>query len=132
MKKLVNVFLLNLCLCLSVAYGQDVKIAGKVTDGENAVLPDVNILVSGSSLGTVTDADGKYAINASASGSLVFSFISYESQAVAINGRSSIDVKLVQELKTLNEVVVVGYAKEDRCYRGFVGNFYERICTAAG
>ncbi len=114
MKKLVSIFLLNLCLCLGFAYGQDVKITGKVTDGENAVLPGVNILVSGSSLGTVTDAEGKYAISAPASGSLVFSFIGYESQTVAINSRSSIDVKLVQELKTLNEVVVVGYGTQKK------------------
>jgi len=114
MKKLVNIFLLNLCLCLSYAYGQDVRITGKVTDAENAVLPGVNVLVSGTSQGTVTDAEGKYAINAPATGSLVFSFIGYVSETVGINNRSVIDLKLAQESKTLSEVVVVGYGTQKK------------------
>ena len=114
MKKHVVVFLLNLCFCVSAAYGQEIRITGTVTDAENAVLPGVNILVSGSSTGSVTDADGKYSISAPASGSLVFSFIGYESQTVAINNRSVVDLKLTQESKTLSEVVVVGYGVQKK------------------
>ncbi|GLU53815.1 SusC/RagA family TonB-linked outer membrane protein [Dyadobacter frigoris] len=114
MKKVVSLVFFNLFLCLGFAYAQDVKISGKVTDADNAVLPGVNILVSGSSQGTATDADGKFTINAPAKGSLVFSFIGYVSQTVEINGRSIIDMQLTQESKTLNEVVVVGYGTQKK------------------
>lgn len=114
MKKIVSLIYLNLFLCLGLAHAQSNKITGKVSDADNLTLPGVNVLVGGTSQGTVTDADGKFSIEAPASGSLVFSFIGYVTQTVAINSRAVIDVQLVPESRTLNEVVVVGYGTQKK------------------
>ena len=72
----ILIFLFSLlCTC---AYAQNSPITGTVTGQDKEPLPGVNILISGTSQGTVTDADGKYAIDAPADASLVFSFIEKE------------------------------------------------------
>jgi TonB-linked SusC/RagA family outer membrane protein len=114
MKTIVNVFFTYLVLIQSHAFAQNGKVTGTVTDQDNAALPGVNILVSGTSLGTATDGEGKFVINAPANGSLVFSFIGYESQTVQVSNRSVIDVKLVQESRSLGELVVVGYGTQKK------------------
>lgn len=114
MKKIVSVFVLNLLFCLNQVHAQENRITGQVTDADNASLPGVNVLVGGSSQGTVTDSEGKYAINAPGNGTLVFSFIGYVSQTVEINNRSVINLQLTQESKILNEVVVVGYGTQKK------------------
>lgn len=104
-KNLAFVFLI-FCMCQSVVFGQNLNITGKVTGQATEVLPGVNILVSGTNQGTVTDADGKFTIAAPPAASLVFSYIGYVSQTVSINSRSVINVQLIQEEKNLTEVVV--------------------------
>lgn len=90
-------------------------ISGKVTSASES-LPGVNVLVLGTSQGTVTDADGKYSITVPNGGSLVFSFIGYVSQTVAVNNRSVIDIKLEQEAKNLDVVIVtaLGIKRESK------------------
>ena len=95
-----------LFLCQSVVFAQTSRITGKVTDQANEALPGVNILVSGTNKGTTTDASGKYTVDAPADASLVFSYIGYLNQTVKVNARSIIDLKLTQEERNLNEVVV--------------------------
>ncbi|GAB3938304.1 SusC/RagA family TonB-linked outer membrane protein [Larkinella terrae] len=116
MKKPVRVLVWLLFLCQSYGFAQSSRITGKVTGSDNKALPGVNVLVSGTTLGTVADADGNYAINAPANASLVFSYISYLSQTVAVNGRSVINVQLVEDTKNLNEVVVtaLGIKRESK------------------
>ncbi|ACT92261.1 SusC/RagA family TonB-linked outer membrane protein [Dyadobacter fermentans] len=111
MRKLFSLCLVFLGLGGSVL-AQNARITGKVTDQDNAALPGVSILISGSSQGTVTDGDGNYVINAPGSGTLVFSFIGYESQTVEIGNRSVIDIKLSQGSRSLDELVVVGYGTQ--------------------
>ncbi|WAC14194.1 carboxypeptidase-like regulatory domain-containing protein [Dyadobacter pollutisoli] len=67
--------LLLLCLWCGSSIAQSSRITGKVTGQDKEPLPGVNILISGSSQGTVTDADGKFAIDVPVNASLVFSFI---------------------------------------------------------
>jgi TonB-dependent starch-binding outer membrane protein SusC len=92
------------------------KISGTVKDNEtNSGLPGVSILVKGTTKGTVTDADGKYAIDGVADGAtLVFSSVGYVSQEVAVGASSVVDVTMVADVKTLGEVIVTGYGSQSK------------------
>ncbi|MEQ9437897.1 MAG: TonB-dependent receptor [Cyclobacteriaceae bacterium] len=91
-----------------------IVVEGTVTvqeDGEG--LPGVNILVKGSSMGTITDVEGKYSINVpDENDTLVFSSIGYLTQEVAVNGRTIVNVTLTEDVHSLEEVVVVGYGTQ--------------------
>jgi TonB-linked SusC/RagA family outer membrane protein len=117
--------LLFTCMAVSSAMAQ-YTVSGKVTSGEDqSPLPGVNILVKGTTNGTITDADGAFSINAnSANDVLVFSFVGFLTQEVAINNQTALDVVLATDAKQLSEVVVtalgiekskakVGYAIQD-------------------
>ena len=102
-------------LAMSVGYAQDQTISGTVTSEEEGPLPGVNVLVKGTTLGTVTDLDGNYRISAPNEESiLVFSSIGYTSQEIAVGNQSAIDVVLVPDVQSLSEVVVVGYGTQER------------------
>ncbi len=102
--------------CVAV-YAQH-TITGTVSDEKGNVLPGANILLKGTNTGTVTDADGKYSIDISqdqaGAGILSFSFIGYNSYEEAIGNRSVINVSLSPDIRTLSEVVVVGYGTTDQ------------------
>src|SRR5690606_10377183 len=94
----------------SPTLAQDVKIQGTVTAQESGdPIPGANILIKGTSAGTITDLEGNYAIQSPEEGVLVFSFIGYDSQEVPVQGRNVINVELVPSLSSLDEVVVIGY-----------------------
>jgi TonB-linked SusC/RagA family outer membrane protein len=103
------------------------KVQGTVSDAKGP-LPGVNIKVKNTTIGTVTDANGKYVLNDIDGGAtLVFSFIGYNTQEVPINNRSTIDVMLAESQKALNEVVVVGYGTSKRIdLTGAVGSVSEK------
>ena len=88
-----------------------VSVSGTVSSqADGAVLPGVNVLVKGTTTGTVTDVEGRYTINTPGEEAiLVFSSIGYLTQEVAMNGRIRIDVVLTEDVQSLEEVVVVGY-----------------------
>ncbi|MBU2914036.1 SusC/RagA family TonB-linked outer membrane protein [Reichenbachiella agariperforans] len=93
----------------------DITVKGKVTDADDGSgLPGVNVLIKGSATGTVTDLDGNYTITADEAGTLVFSFIGYLTQEAPISGRSTVDVSMALDVKSLEEVVVVGYGEQRR------------------
>ncbi len=97
-------------LCLSFpALAQNVIVTGTVheSDGEPAI--GASVTLKGQTTGVATDIDGNYRIEAPANGTLVFSYIGYNSQEVAVDGRTSIDVTLQSSTAALNELVVVGY-----------------------
>ena len=91
-------------------------ITGRVTDGaDNSPLPGVNILVKETSVGTVTDVEGNYRLTApDEATTLVFSSIGYQTQEVAINGQSTVNVALAADVQSLSEVVVVGYGSQKK------------------
>ncbi|MEM8966353.1 MAG: TonB-dependent receptor [Bacteroidota bacterium] len=91
-------------------------ISGTVTDSEtNEPLPGVNILAKGTTQGTVSDVEGQYNITvADEVTALIFSSIGYISEEISINDRSTIDVVLVPDIASLNEVVVIGYGTKER------------------
>jgi TonB-linked SusC/RagA family outer membrane protein len=91
-------------------------LTGKVTDATTGeALPGVNIIIKGTNTGTTTNANGEYSLNVpDAASILVFSFISYTTEEVPVNGRTTIDITLAPDVKSLREVVVVGYGSQQR------------------
>lgn len=99
-------------MCLAIAWSdasaQERTVSGRVTAAEdNSPLPGVNVVIKGTTTGTVTDGSGNYNIEApSGGGTLVFSFIGLTTQEVEIGDRTRIDIQMAQDAKQLNEVVV--------------------------
>src|SRR5690554_5296700 len=91
-----------------------VRITGAVTDETGMPMPGVTVSVSGTTVGTATDLEGKYALEVSEGSTLVFSFIGYVTQSVVVGDRSVVDVVLIEDLTSLDEVVVVGYGSQRR------------------
>jgi TonB-linked SusC/RagA family outer membrane protein len=96
----------------------NVTIKGKVVDEKGIGLPGVSVQIKGSSVGAVTDANGLYTLSVPdnlATGSLMYSYLGYVSQEVAIVGRSMINIQLKADANnSLNEVVVVGYGVQKK------------------
>ena len=90
------------------------KVAGIVVDENNMPLVGASIVVLGTTNSTITDAAGKFSLEIPANESLVVSFIGYDTQIVKIQGKSSLTIKLVQQTKSLNEVVVIGYTSQKK------------------
>ena len=101
----------------------DVTVSGTVVDQHGEPLPGVTVSVPGTSIGTATDLDGGYTITVPEGASLAFSFIGFESQTVDVGGRSVIDITLLEDMASLEEVVVVGYGtQKKRDVTGAVNN----------
>src|SRR5690606_30993854 len=98
------------------SYQTNFQVTGTVVDAQSGEsLPGVNVMVKGSSMGTVTDIDGVYALEISDPTSvLVFSFIGYNSQEVEVGNRNVVDVKLSPSATDLDEVVVIGYGTQKK------------------
>jgi len=114
LKQAFQILFLSL-LTAGVVHAQGTRVSGKVTDASNGEpLIGVNVLESGTSNGTVTDLDGNYALNVSASATLSFSFTGYATQNVTVGSSTTINVSLSFELQALSEVVVVGYGTQKK------------------
>ena len=95
------------------AQAQEREVKGKVTDNETGeILPGVNILVKGTTQGTTSDANGEFKLSVSPNSTLVFSFIGYQTQEAAVANLTILNVTLVSDIKSLEEVVVVGYGTQ--------------------
>ena len=99
---------------LTMLYGiamqaQDVTVSGTVVSADDSMgLPGVNVVVKGTTTGTVTDFDGNYSIVApSANSTLVFTYIGFTAQEIPINGKTQLDVTMSEDAAALDEVVVV-------------------------
>ena len=110
-----TLFLLVVFAFLSDYALAQVSVSGKVTGDNGEGLPGVNVLVKGTTQGTVTDVDGKYAIVVPSKESvLVFSFIGYGSEEAIVGDKTIVDFMLTPDLTTLSEVVVVGYGTQKK------------------
>ncbi|SIT06106.1 TonB-linked outer membrane protein, SusC/RagA family [Zobellia uliginosa] len=98
-------------------------ISGTTSD-EQGVLPGVNVLVKGTTVGSVSDFDGNYSIEVpEGSSTLVFSYVGYSKQEVTIAGQTTINVVMSEDAQTLSEVVVVGYGTQRKAdLTGAVGS----------
>lgn len=95
----------------SAAYkGASVLVKGRVMSEDGEELPGVNVIIRGTDIGTVTDANGHYELLVPEGyGTLVFAFIGFESQEVSIQEKAELNVSLKPEVSSLSEVVVTGY-----------------------
>ncbi|MBE9462862.1 SusC/RagA family TonB-linked outer membrane protein [Dyadobacter subterraneus] len=111
---------IGLLLCTaSFAYNPSTKtivdhpVKGKITDETGQGLPGVSVILKGTTAGTVSNEAGEYTINTpDQGGKLVFSFMGYLSQEVETGTRTTVDIKLEVDSKSLSEVVVVGYGSQ--------------------
>lgn len=100
-------------LANQIAWAQGRTVTGTVSDATGSTLPGVSVQVKGTQRGTTTDVSGKYTLaNVPDNGTLIFSFIGYTTQEIAVGNQATIDVKLADDTKALQEVVVVGYGTQ--------------------
>lgn len=96
-------------------YSQEIPVSGTVTEVSDGMpLPGVNVIQKGTSNGVVTNMDGEYSIQVSPGAVLVFSSLGFKEQEVEVNDQNQIDVQLVVDLASLDEVVVVGYGSQKK------------------
>ncbi|MGV3642342.1 MAG: SusC/RagA family TonB-linked outer membrane protein [Adhaeribacter sp.] len=102
-----------LLLAVTSAWAQGLAVKGKVTSETGEGLPGVTVVVKGTTNGASTDGTGNFSLNVpSGATTLVVSFVGYVTQEVAVNNRSTINVSLAPDAKSLEEVVVVGYGSQ--------------------
>ena len=105
----------NLIVIASNALLQQIKVTGTVTGSDDAPIPGVNIVVTGTIIGAITGIDGRYAIEIpQGSKSLTFSFIGMTPQEISIGTLTQINVKMVESAIGLDEVIVVGYGTQKK------------------
>ncbi|HEY0743684.1 MAG TPA: TonB-dependent receptor [Chryseosolibacter sp.] len=93
----------------------EVQVNGRVTDEQSNPIPGANILIKGTTLGTSTDADGRFSLNVPDAGAvLVVSFIGYISKEVEVGAQTEVNIMLMSDVKQLSEVVVVGYGTQKK------------------
>lgn len=108
--KRITSLLVGLAFICFTAIGQDVQVSGKVTNADDGtVLPGVSVVVKGTTIGTTTNIDGVYTIEAPSDATLVFSFIGMLTEEVPVGGQTTIDLPMAMDVTGLEEVVVIGY-----------------------
>lgn len=108
-KQLLTSFCVLACSSLQLVNAQQISIAGKVTNQDGTPIEGVTISVKGTKIGTSTNANGLFTINADQNAILNISTIGYTSQEIKINGRKTISISLVEQGEALDEVMVVAY-----------------------
>src|ERR1700709_241631 len=91
-----------------------VSITGQVKDSQGMPIAGVSIKVKGTTIGTQTDVDGKFQLQAASDATLVFSYIGYAEQSVPLNGQTVLNITLQEVAIDLQEVVAVGYGTQKR------------------
>lgn len=104
-----GLLVLLLVFMVQFTFAQQKTITGTVTDAGNSPLPGASVVVKGTARGVQTDFDGNYSIQASSNETLVFSYLGYLTQEIAIGARNSIDVQLQEDVESLEEVIVTAY-----------------------
>lgn len=113
--KLQSLFLMIFMLTgTQIMTAQQINISGTVTDSTGEPLIGVSVTVPGTTMGTATDIDGRYGIQADAKAKLKFSYVGHGTVEEAVNGRSVINVRMEEDSEVLNEVVVIGYGTMDK------------------
>jgi len=126
-------YLVLVVLCLSGSlYAQQIPISGTVHEADGAILPGVTVAVKGTSQGTITDFDGKFSLTVPTEGTLVFSFVGFIPQEVAVKGQKTFNITLQSDVIGLEEVVAVGYGTvKKKDITGSVASIGSEKLTAA-
>ena len=101
----------------NAAFPATVMITGRVTDENGYAISNASISLKGTDIGTSTNEQGRFSLRIpddKTNGILVFSYVGFSPREVALEGRSSIEIKLTAEVKDLGEVIVVGYGTQKR------------------
>ncbi len=99
----------------SLVYAQERTVTGKVTSAEEGPLPGVNVIIQGTGTGTVSDIDGNYSLVVPGPEAvLVFSSIGYTTEAITVGNQTVMDLVLAQDVTSLKEIVVTGYASQEK------------------
>ena len=96
----------------SVAQQGDYTLTGSVLDEFGGPVVGANVVIKGTTMGVVTDIDGKFSIQVPANAVLVISYIGYNSMEIPVNGQKSLNVTMKEDAEALDEVVVVGYGTQ--------------------
>lgn len=109
--------LMLLCLIATsfvTVNGQQINVSGTVIDREDQLpLPGVSVIIKGTTIGTVTDTEGKYSLAAPSNQSIiVFTFVGYTTQEIQVGSQNLINVSMSQDLRQLSEVVITGYGSQ--------------------
>jgi TonB-linked SusC/RagA family outer membrane protein len=115
MKLLKLRFFYFACLLFTMtAWAQDGTVTGVILDESGLPVPGASIVVKGTSTSASSDIDGKYAIQAGPTSTLVFSYVGYANQEVAVGNKTVLNISLAQGAKNLDEVVVIGYGTQKK------------------
>jgi len=115
MKILKGLHIIFFLFLSALTLAQDVTITGKVTgESDGLPIPGVNILIQGTTKGTVTNFDGNYSIEAKKGQVLLFSYTGFKIQKVTVGDETEINVTLENDLEQLNEIVVIGYGTQKK------------------
>ncbi len=106
MRKLLALLLLP-CM-LTSAYAQTKSVSGKITDAAGTPLQSISITIKGTSSGTTSAADGSFKLTVPETATLVFSGVGYEPTEMTVRNRTTFDIQLSAEIKSLGEIVVTG------------------------
>ena len=132
MRRLLLLFFTILLVSGSSALlAQDRIVSGRVTSQEDgAGIPGANVLLKGTTIGSITDIEGRYSFAIpAAGGTLVFSFVGYITQEIEVGTQNVIDVQLASDATQLKEVVVTGYGdpQEKRKFTGSVSQLDSKV-----
>jgi len=97
-----------------VTLAQTIRVTGKVTDSGGESLPGVNIVILGTTQGTITSIDGVYSMDVPSDAKLIFNFIGFNTQTIEVNNQNTINVVMADDVQSLDEVVIVGYGQMKR------------------
>lgn len=112
--KTIKRLLFAACILFSSVVYAQTKITGRVVDQTGSPLPGVNVIEKNTTNGTITDIDGNYSLEITTNDILLFSSVGFVKEEVAVNGRTKVDVTMVQDITALEEIVVVGYGTQKR------------------
>ena len=104
----------NKIVILPKGYQQYKRITGVIIDGDNQPVIGANVVEKGTTNGTITDIDGKFSLDINAGAILEISYIGYLTKEIEVGDKSNLSVSLIEDTKTLDEVVVVGYGVQKK------------------
>ena len=106
--------LLLLIFCTTNVFAQQKNVRGTVVDASGEPLIGVNVSVKGMTIGIITDMEGRYQLEVPANATLLFSYIGYRSQEIAVGNQLSINITMQEDTQNIDEVVVVGYGVQKK------------------